>query len=190
MTAASGPAQAQDFDRSGVYFGGSWFRVGEQFGAELDSEIENALDLTNADLSVSDSSGVAAVLGVRAGSRFALELVGERYNDLDVDLSAAGVTSAGDIEIRTGLLMGKLYLFTGPIQPYLMAGAGYLQGRVNLVGQDAVGHTVLGRGGAGIDLYLSRNWVFSVQAAYSRGFAADLDDLAFFTVGGSVLFRF
>ncbi len=186
----SGPAAAQDFERSGLYVGGSWFRVGEQFGDELDEQVEDALDLDDADLSVGDTRGFGAVLGVRLGSRLALELVAERYDDLDIDHSIAGIPASGDLELWAGLAMAKLYLFTGRVQPYLTAGAGYLRGEVEIAGEDEVGHAALGRGGAGVEVYLSPNVLLNVQAAYSRGLTSDLEDLAYFTVGGSVIFRF
>jgi opacity protein-like surface antigen len=189
--AGAAPARAQgDFGRPGIYIGGSWFRLGEQFGDELDDELDEALDLDSPRLSVGDTDGLAAILGVRLGERFALELVGERYEDLDIDLSVAGLTASGDLELYAGMVQGKLYLLTGFIQPYLMVGGGYLRGRIDFAGADEVGHAALGRAGAGIELYLARNWAFNVQAAYSRGISSDFDDLKFFTVGGSVILRF
>jgi opacity protein-like surface antigen len=173
-----------------VYLGGGGFWLGEQFGDELDSEIEEALELDAANLSVSDSRGASAVLGLRLGSRFALELVGERYDDLDFDLDVGGTRTEGEIEVWTGMLMGKIFLLTGRVQPYLMAGAGYVRGEVDVDDVEEVGHAALGRAGLGIDLYLNRNWVLGVQGAYSRGISSELDELRYFTVGGSVLFRF
>lgn len=178
-----------------MYVGVSGFWLGEQFGDELDSEVEEALELDDADLSVSDSRGAAAVLGLRLGSRVALELVGERYDDLDLDLDVAGERTEGELEVWTAMLMGKVFLGTGRLQPYLMVGAGYVRGEVDVDdfdGEDVeeVGHAALGRAGAGIDLYLNEHWVLGVQGAYSRGISSDLDELRYFTVGGSVLFRF
>src|SRR5688572_19812004 len=89
-------ARAQDFERPGLYLGGGAFWLGEQFGDELDSEVEEALDFDDADLSVSDSRGASAVLGVRMGSRFALELAAERYDDLDFELTVDGMERDGD----------------------------------------------------------------------------------------------
>src|SRR5262245_23958797 len=100
LAAAAGaaPARAQsDFGRPGIFIGGSCCRLGEQFGDDLDDEIENALALDDPRLSVSDTDGVAAILGARLGANFALELVGERYQDLDIDLNVAGLTASGDL---------------------------------------------------------------------------------------------
>jgi opacity protein-like surface antigen len=184
------PVQAQDFERGGLYLGGSAFWLGEQFGDELNRELEEALDLDDADLRVSDSRGASATLGLRLGSRFALELVGERYDDLDFDLRVGGVDTSGELELSTAMLMGKVFLFTGRIQPYLMAGAGYVRGRAEVDDIDEVGHAAIGRAGVGVELYLNRHWVFGVQGAYSRGISKELDDLAFVTVGGSLMYRF
>ena len=184
------PARAQDFERSGVYLGGGAFWLGEQFGDELNSELEEALDLDDADLRVSDSRGASATLGVRLGSRFALELVGERYDDLDFDLRLDGVDTDGELELWTAMLMGKVFLFTGRIQPYLTLGAGYARGEAEAGDLDEVGHAALARGGLGVDLYVNEHVVFGVQSAYSRGISEDLEDLAYFTVGGSLMLRF
>jgi opacity protein-like surface antigen len=191
LLCAAAPALAQDdYERSGVYVGGSGFWLGEQFGDDLNGELEEALELDDADLSVGDSRGAAGILGVRMGSRFALELVGERYDDLDFDLVQDGIATSGDLELWTAMLMGKVFLFTGRIQPYLMAGAGYARGEADAGDIDEVGHAALGRAGLGVDLYLNEHWVFGVQGAYSRGLGNDLEDLAYFTAGGSITFRF
>ena len=187
---SSAPAGAQDFERGGVYVGGSAFWLGEQFGDELNRELEDALDFDDADLRVSDSRGAAATLGVRIGSRVGLELVGERYDDLDFDLNVDGVDNSGELELTTAMLMGKVFLLTGRIQPYLTLGAGYARGRAEVGDIDEVGHAALGRAGLGVELYLNRHWVFGVQGAYSRGLSEDLEDLAYFTAGGSLMFRF
>jgi opacity protein-like surface antigen len=184
------PTRAQDFERPGLYVGGSAFWLGEQFGDDLNGELEEALDFDDADLSVSDSRGAAATIGVRMGSRFALELVGERYDDLDFDLTLGGVERSGELEVWTALLMGKLFLHTGRIQPYLTAGAGYVRGRAEVDDIDEVGHAALGRAGLGLELYLNEHLVLGVGGAYSRGISDDLEDLAYFTVGGSVMLRF
>jgi len=190
LVCLAAPARAQDFERSGLYLGGGGFWLGEQFGDELNSELEDALELDDADLEVSDSRGASATLGLRLGSRFALELVGERYEDLDIDLVQDGGVTSGDLELWTAMLMGKVFLLTGRLQPYLMAGAGYAHGRAEADGIDEVGHAALGRAGLGVDLYLNESWVFGVQGAYSRALSDDLEDLAYFTVGGTLTLRF
>src|SRR6185503_19545276 len=94
-------AHAEEFDRPGFYLGGSAFW--------LDEELEDALELENVDLSVGDSRGASATLGARLGSRLSLELVGERYDDLDIDLDVGGLTASGDLEVWSAMLQGKLY---------------------------------------------------------------------------------
>lgn len=184
------PARAQDFERPGFYLGGGGLWFGEQFGSDLDSEVEEALGVADAELSVSDSHGGAAILGVRMGSRFALELVGEKYDDIDFELDTGGVETDGELEAWSALLMGKVFLTTGRIQPYLTAGVGYVQGKFESGDLDETGHAGVARAGLGLDLYLSPHWVLGVQGAYSRGLSSDFEDLAYITAGGSLTFRF
>jgi len=183
-------ALAQDFERPGIYVSGSWAHLGEQFGDDLNDEIEAALALDSPRLSVGDSDVWSGTLGVRLGSRLAIELVGERFDDLPIDLTVRGTTLSGDLELRSGMLMGKFFLFPGRVQPYLMAGAGYLQGRVEFGDIDETGHVGLGRAGAGVDVYLTPNLAVGLQAAYSRALGSDFEDLAFFTAGTSLMLRF
>ena len=182
--------QAQEYERPGLYIAGSWSHLGEQFGNDLNDEIDAALALDNPRLSVGDSDVWSATLGVRFGPRLAVELVGERYDDLPIDLQVGTTRLSGDLELWSAMLMGKVFLFPGRVQPYLTAGAGYLQGRAEFGNIDETGHLGLGRAGAGVDVYLSRNLVVGVQAAYSRGLGSDFEDLAFFTAGTSVMLRF
>lgn len=192
MALAVSPVQvsAQDFERPGIYLSGSWSHLGEQFGDDLNDEIEAALELDNPRLSVGDSDVWSATLGVRLGSRVAIELVGESYDDLPIDLTLGGTKFSGDLELWSGMVMGKLFLFPGRIQPYVIAGAGYLQGRLEFGDIDETGHAALGRAGAGVDVYLTPNLAVGVQAAYSRALGSDFEDLAFFTAGTSLMLRF
>jgi opacity protein-like surface antigen len=183
-------AGAQDFERPGLYIGGGWSRLGEQFGDDLNDEIESALEFDDADLSASDTDIYAGVIGVRVNSRLAFELVGEYYEDIPIDLSEAGIVQSGDVELMSGMLMGKLYLLTGRLQPYLMAGAGYLRAEIDFGDVDETADAPLGRAGVGIETYLTPNLALAVQAAYSRSLDSDLDELAFFNVGGSLMIRF
>jgi opacity protein-like surface antigen len=194
-TQASG--QDEDFGRSGFYLGGSLYRASDRFEDEVEDELDDVLG--SGDVEVDSVNAVGAVLGLRLGSRFALELIGERYRESEIDLSELGVTAPLELRLWTAMLQGKLYLFTGRLQPYLMAGVGVLRGETEVSGagldEDAV--APLGRLGAGIEIYLTRSLVVNLQGAYSRGFGADLgsfgselDELGFYTFGGSVILRF
>ena len=190
--AAPGTVRAQDFERPGLYVSGGWSRLGEQFGNQLDDELENALEFDDADLSAGDTDIWSATLGVRLGSRFALELVGERYEDIPLDLRFGGTAIDGDLELTSAMLMGKLYLFTGRLQPYLMAGAGYMRGELDFGAIEEDANIALGRAGLGVETYLTENLVLGLQGAYSRGFGSDdfADEIRFFTVGGQIMLRF
>ena len=191
LVAGPGRVAAQDFERPGLYLSGGWSRLGEQFGDELNDELENALEFDDADLSAGNTDVFSAAIGARLSPRFAIELVGERYEDLPIRLSFGGVTVSGDAKLTSAMLMGKLYLRTGRVQPYVMAGAGYLRGELDFGPIDETGHAAFGRAGLGVETYLSENLAVAVQGAYSRGLGSDeLDEIAFFTVGASLMIRF
>ena len=181
-------AQDENYGRSGVYLGASLYRTSDQFEDELDEEFDDVFP--GSDVDVEAVNGAGALLGLRVGSRFSLELIGERYEDMEIDLSALGLASDAELELWTAMLQAKLYLLTGFIQPYVMAGAGYLDAKVELGGLSEDAAAPLGRAGAGIDIYLTRNLVLALQGAYSRGIGSELRDIDYFTFGGSLLFRF
>jgi hypothetical protein len=180
-------AQDENYGRSGLYLGASLYHTSERLDDRLDEEFEDVFP--GSDLDVESVEALGAVLGLRMGSRFSLELIGEQYQDMDIDLDL-GLTPTAELQLRAAMLQGKLYLLTGRIQPYLMAGAGYLDAKLKFAGLSERAAAPLGRGGIGIDVYLTRNLVLQLQGAYSRGIGSELRDIEYFTFGGSAILRF
>jgi opacity protein-like surface antigen len=172
--AGAAPALAQDDDyaRSGVYLGvnmtGTWYN-------EMPDDLEEFLDSVPPPqpfirVHVEDPVGV----GGRVGYRFHPHLAGEvefRWSsNADVQFEDADVTL--DIfEFETITLTGnaKGYLLTGRIQPFFLAGAGFM--RVNQKEHVvSVGNrkeeAFAARFGAGIDFYFTPNIVGIVEGGY------------------------
>lgn len=195
VVAVPGGVRAQDFERPGVYLSGSWSLIGEQFGDDLNDELEEAFEFDSASLSTDHDDVYSGAIGLRFNPRFALELVGENYDDLSSE--ETGVTidglSSGDLELWSVMLMGKLYMLTERFQPYLMAGAGYIRGELESGPLDETADSALGRVGLGVETYLNENLAVGVFGAYSRVIGDDEfdnDELAFFNVGASLMVRF
>jgi opacity protein-like surface antigen len=195
MLAAAAPAAAEEGDVV-IGIGGSF--TGERFK----SDAENLGD-------VDDSRSWTGQIGYRLNDYLAFELEYERITKFDVsdEVSFAGLTVRRDGEVD-GWMAGinaKLYpLQTGRLRPYLMGGIGYLQldvdfddsvdgfGTFDGFSGDEKGAVV--QVGLGVDLQLTDNWFVELEGSYkfpqadSGDFA--LKDFQFFTVGGSIQFRF
>lgn len=112
--------------------------------------------------------------GMRAGYRFhphlAAELQGQ-YNGLyEVKGQTVGHPSLGSVEIVTGTANLKVFALTGPIQPYALGGVGIMWADT----EDRVSGTRLplgdvefaGRGGLGVDFYLSPMLAVNLEGTY------------------------
>lgn len=173
----------EGYARRGLYLGLHSSYAGELF----ESAIEDSLP--GIDLEVDDSRSLQARIGYRLFSWLALEAQAELYDDYNIQL--LGVDAA-ELDGWSLTLMGKWYPLTGRIQPYLLAGGGYME--VNLSDQLSLGLSEDGsgsvaQGGAGLDFYLTRHLLVNVEAVYAfpMGGVADLD---FWTVRGGLEYRF
>ena len=115
--------------------------------------------------------------GMRAGYRFhphlAAELQGQ-YNGLyEVRGNTVGRPNLGSVEIITSTANLKAYALRGPIQPYALGGIGIMWADT----EDRVSGTKLprgdvefaGRGGLGVDFYLSPILAVNLEGSYVAG---------------------
>ena len=140
------------------------------------------------------NAGNSAVVNGRVGYRFldfvALEGMGEFEPHFN---GKSGRYSSADVSIWSGWGNLKLYpaaRWTGFVQPYLLAGFGFMWGDTR--GGPTGNHDdngVAGRYGAGIDFFLTEHVFLTVDGAYLNpiGDASPLDQ---FTVGGAIQYRF
>jgi opacity protein-like surface antigen len=192
---AAGASHADDFDRRGAYLG-----INAAYGIDLfTTEIANLAGVPPIPLTYDDSWGLNARLGYRALSWLALEVQYEWMKGIDVGL--AGVNFATyKPHTLTGNL--KLYLPVWRVQPYLLAGGGLAIYSLDFVGPLSVlneSGTGFGfRGGAGADVYLTKNLALNVEGTAVLN-TSDLSlnqatftqtNLYYFSISGGLLFRF
>ena len=179
------PAFAQDpsiYNRSGVYGGIGGLYAIEDFDNTGTLKFENA-------------PGFNFRLGYRFHPNIAVEAMGERVDAFDLDLPGSGFSGSGKGEINTwtGTLNGKFFALTERFQPYGLLGIGAMQaeGKASGPGGSAeVDETDLAfRYGAGMDSYITENWVFNLEMSYVRP-TGDVDDLNYYSLGGGIQYRF
>lgn len=157
---AAGASHADDYSRRGAYFG-----INAAYGIDLFStEIAGVAGVQPLPLTYDDSWGLNARLGYRALSWLALEV---QYEWMDgIDVGVAGVNFATyKPHTLTGNL--KLYLPVWRVQPYLLAGGGLAIYSVDFIAPlgalDASGTGFAFRGGAGVDVYLTKNLALNAE---------------------------
>jgi opacity protein-like surface antigen len=189
---AATPAAAEEGDVT-IGIGGSF--AGERFE---DSDIGD----------VDDSRTWTGQIGYRVNDYLTLELEYEQVDEFDVsdsvDLGGFTADREGDVEGWILGLNGKVFpIQSARLRPYLMGGVGYMKAEVDVedsfnspgfpklvfqeFSEDAKGAVL--QLGLGLDLQLSDSWFVELEGNYKFG-TGDLDGLDFFTVGGTVQFRF
>jgi hypothetical protein len=164
-------ATDQDYGRSGPYVAG-----GGAYGFEN-------FDVNG--VNFDDSWGYFLKGGYRFNQWFSLELNWEQYLDFqdhpdhkDSDIWAIGVNA-------------KVFPFHGIIQPYFLVGGSYyklnLSNSVEAAGED--GGSGFGvRFAGGLDVYVTRNWAFSVDAGYLLPTSSS--DFGIIPITFGVMYRF
>lgn len=161
-----------DYDRSGVYLGGSATAGFSLFEGYLDDTFRTAA--VNAD----NSFGAGAQLGYRFHPRVAAEAefewLGRYFVSEEAEIAADGEMTDAEIDvlsidswIATGNVKG--YLLTGSVQPYGLVGVGVMRSDV----EDTLGldlgwkSTDLAlRFGAGVECYVFRKIVTHIGVDY------------------------
>ena len=181
-------AQAWDFARGGPYAG-----VAGSYAIDRAAEdaIEDQLDALGYAVKVDlkDSFGVQGRLGWRFARHFAAEIQAESLFGFETRALGQKVS---EHEMLVGTLNAKLPLSISDIQPFLLVGVGamYVKLEDNLgagISVDDLGPVL--RAGGGLDFYLSRQIVLSVDTTYVLPFDA-VQDLDYLSVGFGLQFRF
>jgi opacity protein-like surface antigen len=163
-----------DYHRAGPYLGlaGTW-------------GVEKFDDSNNID--TEDSIGINARAGYRMLGWLSLEAQGEYL--FDFDIKNKNNTTRADLSMW--LLGGnvRLNLPTDLIQPYLLAGAGYM-------GTDSSGdvndteHGGFARVGGGVEFYPWEHIAIDVGLTGVLPFTSDVNDLDFISIHWGALYRF
>jgi outer membrane protein W len=196
------PTQAADFSDRGVYLGVSGIYTSSLF----QEEVLSYGGLPASVAKVSDSAGVSARLGYRAMSWIALEI---QYEWLDtVNFSNAVQGKFAEYNPQTVTANVKLFLPSGALQPYLLAGAGIVFWQLDTLalGSGAVpashssGNGFTGRAGLGLNFHLSDHLALNAEAvAVLNTTTLDptetqldqtLGNLYYFSFGAGLSYRF
>lgn len=158
MLLSTGPSTADDFDRRGAYLGVEGIYAVSLF----QDDVNDAFGLDDA-VKLGDSAGLNARLGYRVFSWVALEAEYEWVDEMDLSYLGFHVGKFKSNTITGNL---KFIVPTWRLQPYLVLGAGValwkIEGVLDIVNQSSTGFA--GRVGLGLDTYLTKNIVLSLEA--------------------------
>ncbi len=171
MTTPAFAQEPTDYSRPGFYLGGGGLYAIEDFDFANGSAIQNG-------------PGLNFRLGYRFHPNIAVEAMGERVDAFDID----GSSGAG-FNTWTGTINGKLFALTDRVQPYGLLGIGAMRAQAKGAGLNTVTETDLAfRYGAGIDSYLTENWVVNLETSYVAP-TYDVQIFNYFSLGGGIQYR-
>jgi hypothetical protein len=210
---AEDEADPDPFDRPGFYIGAGGTYQFNAFSGRIEDVIEDEVEVSGAtaDFDLDESAGFNALLGYRVWSWFALELQYEWVDEYDIN---------GSIDLPVAI-SGKLYSIEGHtltantkwiipfwrIQPYLLIGGGLAMSDVSkgsladiiVAGgidiDDGKNYEPVGRGGIGLDLYITEHILINAQASavlttLGSPDIGDVDDLNYMSFAAGLQYRF
>jgi opacity protein-like surface antigen len=166
------PAKGNDFARSGAYIGLYGIESYEDFHTTSDS-----VHAGNSDL------GIGAKVGYRISPNIAVEGIAEDVKGFKLSDGNADT----DLDLMNFGVMGKYYMLTDRIQPYLLLGAGLARADVRDFNYDHDGGFL--RGGLGADFYLTENFALFGEANYNR-MMGGVSELHHIDLQFGLIFRF
>ena len=157
-------------------------RTGFYGGANGVFSVERFRD-TNG-LSFENSNGFNVRAGYRLEPLIALEVEFERN-------SRFALQNAPTVGLETfaGTLNVKLFPIQLAIQPYLLLGTGFLHARADGAGITRTDTGSIYRGGVGLDLYTTANWVVNLEGAYVFP-QGEVDGLDYISLSSGLQYRF
>jgi len=194
---AGSTAQADEFGRRGFYVG-----VNAAYGFDLfQTQLYTALGAPTSQLTYSDSWGVNARVGYRLLSFLAVEAQYEWLDGIDINYQNRLIGTYSP-NVLTGNF--KLLLPTWRLQPYALAGIGLTSWRLDIApGIPLPGASDTGfafRGGAGVDIYLTKNIVLNTEGTAvlntaqfvlpGTGAATIQSNLYYFSLSAGLTYRF
>ena len=179
VLAWAGAAIAQEAEGASEYVRDGWYA-----GANWSMGIENWQETAGS--SVENAQGLAGYVGWRFLENYGLDIQYEWFHEFQL----ASPAVSANAHIFTFNL--RYYVPFDRIQPYALAGMGLMQSsREGSFGDltDGASGNFAGRLGGGLDLYLTRNWVFEASAAYVVP-SGNLNQLEFFSLAAGFQYRF
>jgi hypothetical protein len=189
----SSRAAADDFDRPGAYIG-----VNGVYAISLFQDDINELAGLDDHFDLGDSPGVNARLGYRVFSWFAVEAEYEWVQSMDLKVLDVDL---GDFKPNTVTANLKFILPVWRIQPYLLMGGGVAIWDIESPIQNQSSTGFAGRVGLGIDTYLTKHWVFNLEAtgvlntndidpSKISNDITDISHLYYFSMSAGITYRF
>ena len=159
---------------------------------DLESELARAgFPGVKTSLDVDDTWGLNARVGARFGSRVAMEVVGDWFDDVDVDIDTSVPGASASLEAEAWAVTYNLkgYVLTGRAQPYAVVGGGLFNVDIDSSVGSEDEHGFSWRLGGGLDFYQTENIVLNLEALYYLP-TGDVRDFDFVSVGFGVQYRF
>jgi opacity protein-like surface antigen len=173
------PLPTRRYDEPGFYFGLQAFYAMENFDRSLPIDLD-------IDIDGGDTGGFGVQMGYRSGSHLAGELLFQYYDQFA--LRATLPTPPPVRELFGGWSFtanAKLFALKGRFQPYGVLGLGALV----LDRQPRNDAAFAARLGAGLDFYLTQNWVLDAEVGYMLT-TGSLSDFPILTIGAGAQYRF
>jgi opacity protein-like surface antigen len=172
----AGAQPADDYARNGAYLG-----LAGSFGIYTKAE-----DELPGDADVEEPLGLNARAGYRMHPHLAAEGEFEWLSEADVEISGFDV---GTIEAWTLTANGKAYPLTGRVQPFALIGLGAMLAEAEGGGGSEVESGFAARFGAGVDVYITRNFLAAFDVSYVLP-TGDLEDFDYVSIGWGLGYRF
>ena len=136
--------ESSNYSRSGFYLGVGGLYAMENFDTGRGVDVDNG-------------PGFNFRLGYRFHPNIAVEAMGERVDDFDLE-NAIGL----NVDTWTGTVNGKAFLLTDRFQPYGLLGIGFMRAHSKIrsgFNVDNDDTDLAYRFGGGLDSYITENWV-------------------------------
>ena len=166
--AAGLPLEDESYDRPRFYLGFGPLIGIENFHLGNQNASFDGPDI-NADV-VDQTWGAEMRAGYRFHPHLAAELQGQYNGQFEVKGNTIGRPLLGEVTAVTGTANLKVYALRGPVQPYALGGLGILWADTEDKADGADLPTgdieFAGRGGIGVDAYISPMLAFTVEGTY------------------------
>jgi opacity protein-like surface antigen len=187
---------AEDFQKTGVYLSGLALYAFPMERGDIEDRTNAILDGSGfgpgTRTDVDDSLGLSAHAGYRLHPRFAGEVQFEWLSNIDLDSDfGTGGDGKGEITLYTLTANAKTFLLTGRFQPWLAAGAGWGQSKLDPAGSGTSDRddAFAMRLGAGVDLYGSPEVALTIETSYLLA-TGGMEDLDYVSIGAGLMLRF
>lgn len=195
----AGPAHAADdelpYAQRGLYLSAAANYMVPTKSSDIRDDVERRFVLGVGDVISSDVDnawGMNGRLGYRLNPRIAVETQVEFVSSIEVDVQLNGGQSKEEIGFLAWTANGKYFLLTGRVQPYVVAGAGWGRARVKPAtgGSTERASGWVARGGAGVNLYGSRDVALTLEASYVHPASGAIEDRDYVSLNAGLMLLF